>query len=232
MLKILRSQDRGHADHGWLDAYHSFSFADYYDPHQMGFRALRVINEDRVHPKKGFPTHHHDNMEIITYVIEGALAHKDSLGNVKTIKAGEFQAMTAGRGVEHSEYNPSQSEVVHLLQIWILPDNKNLPPTYSEWAPPSTGPTEKLTLVASRIGGGAPLTVHQDVLLFLGTLRENEKVAYPIAAGRHLWLQLISGTLTVNSQLLSPGDGVALSEESALAFSAEADCKFLLFDLG
>lgn len=232
MLTIRKSQERGHANRGWLDSYHTFSFANYYDPNFMGFGNLRVINEDRVQPKMGFPTHSHQDMEIVTYVIEGALEHKDSMGNSSVIRPGEVQRMSAGTGVSHSEYNHSDNELVHLLQIWILPEKKGLPASYEQ---KMYSPAEKrgqLRLVGSRDGRDGSVTIHQDVNLYASLLAAGDKIESEIKRDRLIWLQLIQGQITVNNQGISAGDAVAMVDESTLILSAESNAEFLLFDLG
>ncbi|MBD2545593.1 pirin family protein [Planktothricoides raciborskii] len=232
MLTIRKSQERGHANRGWLDSYHTFSFASYYDPNFMGFGNLRVINEDRVQPKMGFPTHSHQDMEIVTYVIEGALEHKDSMGNSSVIRPGEVQRMSAGTGVSHSEYNHSDNELVHLLQIWILPEKKGLPASYEQ---KMYSPAEKigqLRLVGSRDGRDGSVTIHQDVNLYASLLAAGDKMESEIKRDSLIWLQLIKGQITVNNQAISAGDAVAMVDESTLILSAESDAEFLFFDLG
>jgi quercetin 2,3-dioxygenase len=231
MITIRRSNERGHANHGWLDTYHSFSFADYYDPAHMGFRDLRVINEDRVAPAQGFPTHGHRDMEIITYVISGELSHRDSMGNGETIRPHEVQRMTAGTGVMHSEYS-SPTDNTHLLQIWILPEKKHLLPSYEQTYFPPEEKQGKLRLVASRGGDDGSVHINQDVKVYSSILANGEEISYEIADGRHAWVQLISGSLTVNGETLNPGDGAAISEEKSLMLtSADYDTEFLMFDL-
>jgi len=231
MIEIRRSEERGHANHGWLDTYHSFSFADYYDPRFMGFRDLRVINEDRVAPAQGFPTHGHRDMEIITYVISGELSHRDSMGNGETIRPHEVQRMTAGTGVMHSEYS-SPTDNTHLLQIWILPEKKNLLPSYEQTYFPPEEKHGKLRLVASRGGDDGSVHINQDVKLYSSILGNGDEKTYELADGRHAWIQLISGLLEVNGETLQPGDGAAISNEKALTLtSAESNTEFLLFDL-
>ena len=231
MIKIRRSNERGHANHGWLDTYHTYSFADYYDPQNMGFRDLRVINEDFVAPGRGFPKHGHRDMEIITYVIDGELSHRDSMGNGETIRPHEVQRMTAGTGVLHSEYS-SPTDKTHLLQIWILPEKQNLQPGYEQKL---FAPEEKqgqLRLVASKGGDDGSVHINQDVKLYASILNEGESVTRELNAGRHAWVQLVSGSLNVNGETLSPGDGAAVSGESALKLRSGADqTEFLLFDL-
>src|SRR5688572_3230287 len=231
MIKIRRSNERGHANHGWLDTYHSFSFADYYDPQNMGFRDLRVINEDFVAPAQGFPTHGHRDMEIITYVIDGELSHRDSMGNGETIRPHEVQRMTASSGVLHSEYS-SPTDKTHLLQIWILPEKKNLQPSYEQKLFAPEEKQGRLRLVASRGGDEGAITINQDVNLYASILSKDEEVSFDIRPGRHAWIQLISGALEINGRTLNPGDGAAISEESALKIRAMQDnSEFLLFDL-
>ncbi len=232
MLTIRKSQKRGHANRGWLDSYHTFSFANYYDRNFMGFGNLRVINEDQVQPKMGFPTHSHQNMEIVTYVISGALEHKDSMGNSSVIRPGEVQRMSAGTGVSHSEYNHSDNELVHLLQIWILPEKKGLPPSYEQ---KMYAPAEKrgqLRLVGSRDGRAGSVTIHQDVNLYASLLATGDKIESEIKRDRLIWLQLIQGQMTVNARAISAGDAVAMVDESSLVLLAESESEFLLFDLG
>ena len=231
MIKIRRSDERGHANHGWLDSRFSFSFADYYDPRFMGFRSLRVINEDYVEPAQGFPTHGHRDMEIITYVIDGELSHRDSMGNGETIRPHEVQRMTAGTGVLHSEYS-SPTDRTHLLQIWILPEKQNLQPGYEQKPFPPEEKRGKLRLVASKGGDDGSVHINQDVRLYASILTNGDEVTHTLADGRHAWVQLISGSLIVNGEQLNPGDGAAISDESELKLSSGADrTEFLLFDL-
>lgn len=231
MIKIKRSKERGHANHGWLDTYHSFSFADYYDPANMGFRDLRVINEDFIEAAQGFPTHGHRDMEIITYVINGEISHRDSMGNGETVKRHEVQRMTAGTGVLHSEYS-SPTERTHILQIWILPEKRNLQPSYEQTYFAPEDKQGKLKLVASRGGDDGSVHINQDVRLYSSLLSSDAEVSLDLAEGRHAWIQLISGSLDVNGQRLEPGDGAAISEERLLKLKAASDnTEFLLFDL-
>ncbi len=231
MIKIRRSGERGHANHGWLDTYHSFSFADYYDPRFMGFRSLRVINEDFIEPAQGFPTHGHRDMEIVTYVIEGELSHRDSMGNGETIRPHEVQRMTAGTGVLHSEYS-SPTDKTHMLQIWLLPEKKNLQPSYEQTYFAPEEKQGKLRLVASRGGDDGSVHINQDVRLYASLLSAGDEVKHELAEGRYAWVQLISGELAINGETLKPGDGAAISEETLLKFKANADgTEFLLFDL-
>ena len=231
MIKVRRSKERGHANHGWLDTRFSFSFADYYDPQFMGFRDLRVINEDHIKADQGFPKHGHRDMEIITYVISGELSHRDSIGNGETIRPGEVQRMTAGTGVLHSEYS-SPTEQTHLLQIWIMPEINRLTPSYEQKLFPPEEKQGKLRLVASRGGGDGSVHINQDVKLYASVLNEGVTVTHELAVGRHAWIQLISGSLDVNGTTLDAGDGAAISDEIALKIRAyEDNSEFLLFDL-
>jgi redox-sensitive bicupin YhaK (pirin superfamily) len=231
MIKIRRSNERGHANHGWLDTHFSFSFADYYDPQFMGFRDLRVINEDFVEPGQGFPKHGHRDMEIITYMISGELSHRDSMGNGETIRPNEVQRMTAGTGVLHSEYS-SPTDRTHLLQIWILPEKRNLQPGYEQKLFPSEDKNGQLRLIASRGGDDGSIHINQDVRLYASIMKSGEQLKYDIANDRHAWVQLIKGSLDVNGETLEAGDGAAISEETALTIKSKADdSEFLLFDL-
>ncbi|MBI2340032.1 MAG: pirin family protein [Deltaproteobacteria bacterium] len=232
MITIRKREERGHFNHGWLETSHTFSFADYYDPAQMGFRTLRVINEDRVQPGKGFGTHSHQDMEIITYVLEGAVEHKDSMGNVGVIKPGDVQRMSAGTGVTHSEYNPSQKELLHLLQIWILPEKKGLKPGYEQKTFSPEEKRGKLCLVASRDGRNGSVTIHQDVDLFCSLLEKGQTLDWSVPTGRHGWVQVIRGEMKINGQSLREGDGAAISDEKSLKMTASQASEFLLFDLG
>jgi quercetin 2,3-dioxygenase len=231
MIQVRKSRERGHFDHGWLDTYHTFSFARYYEPAHMGFRALRVINEDRVQPGKGFGTHPHEDMEIVTYVLEGGLAHRDSLGTGATIQPGELQVMTAGTGLTHSEYNASPTESVHLYQIWLLPDRDGLTPSYDQRAFPEEERRNRLRLVASPDGSEGSLTIHQDARLFLSTLDAGREVVHAISPGRHAWLQVLRGAADLNGSSLAEGDGAAVSGESSLAIRSQHESEVLLFDL-
>ena len=231
MINIRRSNERGHANHGWLDTNFTFSFADYYDPRFMGFRDLRVINEDLIEPAQGFPKHGHRDMEIITYMISGELSHRDSMGNADTIRPSEIQRMTAGTGILHSEYS-SLTDRTHLLQIWILPEKKNLQPGYEQKLFAREEKQGKLRLVASNGGDDGSVHINQDVKLYASNLANGEEISLDLAHGRHAWIQLISGSLDVNGEKLEPGDGAAISEEKSLKINALADeSEFLLFDL-
>jgi redox-sensitive bicupin YhaK (pirin superfamily) len=231
MLTLRKSDERGHADHGWLDTRHSFSFASYYDAEHMGFRTLRVINQDTVQGGAGFPTHPHANMEIISYVVSGELAHRDSMGNVETIKAGEFQVMTAGTGITHSEFNSSESEPVHFLQIWITPAQNNLSPRYEQRQFSREEKINQLRLVATNTKDDDSLLINQDVRLYLSRLEPGNNLEHTFAEGRAGWLQLISGSVIVNNQTIKPGDGLAIEEVRNLSIEAETESEFLFFDL-
>jgi len=231
MIVKRPAAERGHFNHGWLDTSHTFSFAGYHDPEHMGFRTLRVINEDRVQGGKGFGTHSHSDMEIVTYVLEGALAHSDSMGNRSTIVPGDVQRMTAGTGVTHSEFNPRPQKPVHFLQIWILPDRRGLAPGYEQKAIPEAEERGALRLVASRDGRDGSVTIHQDVDLYASRLLPGERVKHAVASGRHAWLQVVTGRIELNGTALGAGDGAAVSRESALEMVAVEPAHFLLFDL-
>jgi redox-sensitive bicupin YhaK (pirin superfamily) len=231
MTTIRKSNQRGHANHGWLDTYHTFSFSQYHDPAHMGFRSLRVINEDRVEPGAGFPPHSHRDMEIITYVLAGGLAHKDSMGNASTIRPGNVQRMSAGTGVTHSEYNGSDTEPVHLLQIWILPQTRNLPPSYEEKVFSAADKQGRLRLVASQDARDGSARIHQDASVYASLLEPGQTVRHPLAAGRGAWIHLVSGAATVNGKLLTTGDGAAIEQEADIEIVATAATELLLFDL-
>ena len=231
MIQVRKAAERGHFDHGWLDTQHTFSFGDYSDPAHMGFRSLRVINDDRVAPGQGFGMHGHRDMEIVTYVLDGALEHKDSLGNGSIIRAGELQRMTAGTGVRHSEFNPSDKEGVHLYQIWLLPERTGLKPSYEELAVGEEEKRGRFRLVASPDGSDGSLTIHQDARLYLASLLPGQAVAHPIEPGRAAWLQVLRGSVNVLGNDLSVGDGVAVTDENALSVQAVVPSEVLLFDL-
>jgi hypothetical protein len=230
MLNLRKAGERGHANHGWLDTYHTFSFADYYDPQWMGFRSLRVINDDLVLPRKGFGMHPHQDMEIITYILSGALEHQDTMGNGRVIRAGEAQYMAAGSGVLHSESNPSSEEAVHLLQIWIQPDRKGVTPRYAEKSLAAAAPGQ-FHLVTSKTGRDGSIAIHQDADLWLARLGVGARVAHSLAPGRHAWVHVAEGEVTLNGQTLAGGDGAAVSEEAKLEISAAIPAQVLLFDL-
>lgn len=230
MIYIRRSEERGQADFGWLKARYSFSFANYHDPRFMGFRSLRVINQDRVAPGHGFPEHGHRDMEIITFVIEGQLEHRDSLGHGSIIKPGQIQRMSAGRGIRHSEFNPSDSQELQLLQIWIEPSARNFPPSYEQQDVGSV-PDAGLKLLASPDGRDQSVTIHQDALLMLGKPGAGQSLQYALAPGRHAWLQMIAGEVELDGHVLQAGDAAAISEENALNLKARSNSELLLFDL-
>ncbi|MDQ3820245.1 MAG: pirin family protein [Acidobacteriota bacterium] len=231
MIVVRKSEERGHFNHGWLNTYHTFSFDQYYDPRFMGFRSLRVINEDFVAPGRGFPTHGHRDMEIVTYVLEGALAHKDSMGNGSIIRPGEVQRMSAGTGVRHSEANPSDEEAVHLLQIWILPAEAGIEPGYEQKTFGDDEKRGRLRLVASPDGGEASVTIHQDARIFTSLLDDAQTVTHQLEPNRHAWVQVARGQVEVNGQTLNQGDGAAASNESRLTITGKEPSEILLFDL-
>ena len=230
MMNIRRSHERGHANHGWLDTHHTFSFANYYDPDQMGFRALRVINDDRVAGGQGFGTHPHRDMEIISYVVEGALEHKDSMGTGSVIRPGDVQRMRAGTGVTHSEYNHSSSDPVRFLQIWVTPDQSRLTPGYEQkfFGEERRG---TLRLVASPDGADGSVQVHQNVRMYASLLQDGESVAHELAAHRHAWLQVVRGNVTVDGVELAEGDGASFSDVASVTIRSNGDSELIFFDL-
>jgi len=231
MITIRRSDERGGGEYGWLKTQHSFSFSDYWDEKWMGFRSLRVINEDWVAPASGFPTHPHRDMEIITYVLSGQLEHKDSLGTGSVILPGDGQRMTAGRGIRHSEYNPSRTEKVHLLQIWILPNKQGHEPGYEQKSFPEAEKRGKLRLIASDDGANGSVKINQNAKLFVTLLSPGEEVRHALAAKRYAWVQVAKGEVELNGKKLAQGDGAAVSDEKELAIKASDDAEVLLFDL-
>jgi redox-sensitive bicupin YhaK (pirin superfamily) len=231
MIVRRPAAERGRADFGWLDSRHTFSFGEYYDPRYMGFRALRVINEDRVKPGHGFGTHPHRDMEIISYVLEGALAHRDSMGTGSVIRPGDVQRMSAGTGVLHSETNPSETEPVHFLQIWLLPDERGIVPSYEEKRFSTEDKQGRLRLVAARDARDGALAIHQDVDLYAGVFAAGGGTRLPLRPGRHAWVQVARGGVTLNGTVLAQGDGAAVSEEDALDLAATDDSEVLVFDL-
>jgi len=231
MRNIRKGGDRGHFDHGWLDTYHTFSFSDYYDPQQMGFRSLRVMNEDRVAAGMGFPMHGHRDMEIVTYVLSGALQHEDSLGHGEILRPGEFQHMSAGRGIRHSEFNPSESESVHLYQIWLLPREQGLTPSYGQKAFDPAGRQNQWQLVASPDGSEGSLPIQQEARILLANLDAGRELSRDIPAGRHAWLQVLRGAIQYGDSALSAGDGVAISNEASIRVTAPEPAEMMLFDL-
>lgn len=230
MVTLRKSSDRGHAEHTWLDSHHSFSFGEYHDPAHMGFRSLRVINEDQVAPAMGFPIHSHRDMEILTYIVSGTLRHQDSLGNAAVMKAGDVQRISAGTGVRHSEFNDSEEDMVHFLQIWIEPEARDVEPGYMERSFANTGLGD-LHLIASRSGRHGSIPIHQDVDLHVARLASGASLVHLLANGRAAWVQVISGSLEVNGRLLSAGDGAALTDEPRVDIAAADNAHFLLFDL-
>lgn len=231
MFTVRRAADRGHQQHGWLDTFHTFSFADYYDPQQISFRALRVMNEDRIAPGMGFGMHGHRDMEIVTYVLSGELQHQDSLGNGEVLRPGEFQRMSAGTGIRHSEFNPSSSEPVHLYQIWLLPRQEGLTPSYEQKQFPIAERQGKLRLVASPDGAEGSLHINQNARVYLATLAAGNRLEHPLEAGRHAWLQVLRGEIESGGQSLQTSDGLAVSDESQLAVVADGPAEVMLFDL-
>ena len=231
MITLRPSNERGGADHGWLKTRHTFSFNTYHDPKHVHFRSLRVINEDWVQPGMGFGTHPHDNMEIITYVLSGELEHKDSLGTGSIIRPGDGQRMSAGTGIQHSEFNPSPKDPVHLLQIWIFPERKGIQPSYEQKSFPAEEKRGKLRLIAARDGKDGAVTIHQDASLYVSLLAPGEQVEHNLGSGRHTWLQVAKGAVELNGQSLGQGDGAAVSEEKKLVIRGKEDAEILLFDL-
>ncbi len=230
-LTIRRANERGHADHGWLNSHHTFSFAEYYDPAHMGFRSLRVINDDRVAPGQGFGTHPHRDMEIFSYVLDGALQHRDSMGNGSVLKPGQIQLMSAGRGVTHSEFNPSGAESLHFLQIWIQPHERGLAPSYTEWRPKPGQANAPKVLVISPDGREDSATIHQDAEVYRIRLEPGQVVTHELKACRGAWLQIAEGALTFNGVALATGDGASTEEPGRLTFVATRPTEALLFDL-
>jgi quercetin 2,3-dioxygenase len=231
MMTIRRASERGHADHGWLDSHHTFSFADYYDPKHMGFRSLRVINDDRVEAGRGFGSHPHRDMEIISYVLEGALAHKDSTGTDGVIRPGDVQRMSAGTGVMHSEHNASRVDDVHFLQIWLVPDQRGLPPSYEQKTFTDADKRGTLRLVASPDAAGGSLTIHTDARVYAGVFGAGDAAELELAADRHAWVQVATGEVRVNGEALAAGDGVALTDERRIRVEGIDEAELLVFDL-
>jgi quercetin 2,3-dioxygenase len=231
MITIRPAAERGHTDWGWLDSRHTFSFGEYHDPRNMGFRSLRVINDDRVKPGAGFGTHGHRDMEILSYVLEGGLEHKDSTGGGGVIRPGEIQFMRAGTGVTHSEYNASKTEPVHFLQIWIVPDTRGLAPRYDQKAFDAAAARKGFVLLASKDGRGNSIQVHQDVALWMTRLADGEERAHALAPGRHAWVHVARGSVALGDHALGEGDGAALSEEAGVQLVGRGDAEVLLFDL-
>ncbi len=231
MLTKLPSERRGHTDIGWLDSHHTFSFGEFHDPRQMGFRALRVINEDRVEPGRGFGAHQHRDMEILSYVLEGELAHRDSMGTGSVIRPGDVQRMSAGTGVTHSEQNPSPANPVHFFQIWLLPAQRGIPPGYEQKTFPDSEKQGRLRLVAASDGRDGAITIHADADLYAGLLAAGQSARLDLRPGRHAWVQVARGDVTVNGEALAPGDGAAISDEGAVDITASSLAEVLVFDL-
>ncbi len=231
MIRIRGAKERGHFDYGWLDTYHTFSFGDYVDSRHMGFRVLRVLNEDRILPGEGFPTHSHRDMEILTWIVSGALRHEDSMGNGSVLRAGEAQRMSAGKGVKHSEFNGSDSEPCHLLQVWILPERTGLLPSYQQKHFPSEERTDRLALIASRDARSGSLAIHQDVDVHAAIQSEGVRLVHRPSRGRHQWVQVMKGRMALEGLELPAGAGAAVSGESSLELRALERAEFLLFDM-
>lgn len=231
MIRIRKANERGHYDHGWLNTHHTFSFGEYHDPAHHRFRALRVMNEDVVAPGQGFGTHPHRDMEIVTYVLSGALEHRDSMGNGEVLRPGEFQRMTAGTGITHSEFNPSDTEPVHLYQIWLLPERKGIEPSYEQKRFAADERQNQLRLVASHDASDGSLLVHQDVRIYLATLEEQTTVTHRLDADRHAWLQVLRGDVSLNGITLNTSDGAAVSDEQDLHIEATSNSELMLFDM-
>jgi len=231
MIQVRKANERGHANHGWLDTYHTFSFSSYQDPDHTQFRSLRVMNEDVVAPGQGFGTHPHHDMEIVTYVLEGALEHKDSMGNGEVLRPGEFQRMSAGTGITHSEFNPSETEPVHLYQIWLLPERKGIEPSYEQKRFDDGGMTNQLRLVASPGAELGSLKIHQDACIYLAKLDVGKQITHELRAGRYAWFQVLRGDVSINGLGLETSGGAAVGEESSLTIQATSDAEVMLFDL-
>lgn len=231
MITLRPAEDRGHANFGWLDSHHSFSFGSYYDPRHMGFRSLRVVNEDRVIGGAGFDTHGHRDMEIISYVLDGALAHKDNQGNGETLTPGEVQVMSAGTGILHSEFNANKDQGVHFLQMWVMPDRQGEAPDYQQKAFPAEQRLNRLTLVASPDGVDGSLRIKQDARLYLAALEAGAEITHRVAEGRGVWLQVARGTISIGDLTVSAGDGVAIEDETLVSVTADEDAEILLYDL-
>ena len=231
MINIRKADERGHAEHGWLNVYHTFSFNTYYDENYMGFRSLRVLNEDRIQPGKGFGTHPHEDMEIITYIMKGALEHKDNMGNGSVINAGDVQRMSAGTGIKHSEFNPSDSESVHLLQIWINPNKKGITPSYEQTRFNREEKVGKLLLIASPDGRNDSVTINQDADVYATILEKDMSIKVPVSKDRHLWIHVAQGEAKLGDESLSAGDGIAIIDESEINLIGVNDAEILVFDL-
>lgn len=232
MIEVRKAADRGHADHGWLNTYHTFSFAGYHDPDHMGFRTLRVMNEDRVAPGQGFGTHAHHDMEIVSYVLDGELEHKDSMGHGEVLRPGEFQRISAGSGITHSEFNPSKDSPTHFYQIWLFPNQRGLEPSYQQKSFDVAGRAGRFQLVASPDATEDSLTIHQDARIYLADIRASEPIRFSLDEDRHAWIQVLRGRVNVLSQHLEAGDGAAVTNEAEIQFNADEDAEIMLFDLG
>lgn len=231
MIQLRKANDRGHGDHGWLDSYHTFSFASYQDPAHMGFRALRVINEDRVAAGQGFGTHPHRDMEIVSYVLDGALEHRDSMGNGAVLRPGEFQRISAGSGITHSEFNPSSTDGTHFYQIWLLPKSRGIEPSYEQRQFDYAELRNTLRLVASPDSDVDALSIHQEARIYLAKLDADRTIEHTLTAGRHAWLQVLRGSITLNSHAMDTSDGAAVSDEAQLTITATSTAEIMLFDL-
>lgn len=231
MLQTRRAGERGHANQGWLDSHHTFSFASYYDPDQMGFRSLRVMNEDRVAPGQGFGTHEHQDMEIVSFILKGALEHKDSMGNGEVLRPSELQRISAGKGITHSEFNPSDDEITHFYQIWLLPAQKGIDPSYEQKLFDPAGRKNQFQLVASPNAEAGSLLIHQDARIYLAEMEAGKQIDYEIPSNRHAWLQVMHGKISINGESLSTSDGVAISDETKLKIQSEENSQIMLFDL-
>ncbi|BBC24789.1 pirin family protein [Pseudanabaena sp. ABRG5-3] len=231
MLTIRKSEERGHANHGWLDSYHTFSFANYYDPQHMAFRALRVINQDQIAGGKGFGTHPHRDMEIITYMLDGSLEHKDSMGNGSIIRVGDVQRMSAGTGITHSEFNPSATETAHLLQIWILPNQQNVTPSYEQISFSREEKLNQLRLIASPDGRDRSVTIHQDANVYASILEDGADVTHAVNPNRYAWIQVARGSVLVGDRLLNAGDAISSDQAGDLKITSQGNAEILVFDL-
>ncbi len=232
MITLRKSLERGHADHGWLNSRFTFSFAEYHDPKHMHFQTLRVMNDDHIAPGGGFPMHPHRDMEIFSYIVEGALEHKDSMGNGRVLKPGQIQLMSAGTGVTHSEFNPSSTETAHLLQMWLFPNEKNLTPSYTEWHPKPEHDTQSKVLVISPDGREDSAIIHQDANIYRIKLKGGEEITHDLLAGRGIWLQVVRGSISMNSLSMATGDGASTEVSGIYNIKASEDAEALLFDLG
>ncbi len=231
MITIRHADERGQADHGWLNTNFTFSFAHYHDPDHMGFRSLRVLNDDVIGPAGGFPTHGHDNMEIVTYVIEGALEHRDSMGTGSVLRPGDVQRMSAGTGITHSEFNHSKSESLRLIQVWLLPEERGITPEYEEKSFSDDAKRNQLCLMVSADGRNGSMRIHQDASIYSSIIEEGAEIIHSITPGRHVWIQIVRGAIDMNGTLLSEGDGASLSEETVITITGRQETEFLLFDL-